>query len=63
MKCLRCEEEMKYLKEYKFESQNAKRGLIGTLFDVEEHLKFNVYVCPKCKHTEFFYTGSRTWID
>lgn len=63
MNCLRCQEEMKYLKEYRFDSQNANRGLFSTLFDVEENLIFKVYVCPKCKHTEFFYSGSRTWVD
>lgn len=63
MNCLRCSTEMKFLKEYKFDSQNANRGLFATLFDVEENLIFKVYVCPNCKHTEFFYSGSRTWVD
>ena len=63
MNCLRCSEEMKYLKEYKFDSQNANRGLFSAIFDVEENLIFKVYVCPKCNHTEFFYSGSSTWVD
>lgn len=61
--CLRCNGEMKFLKEYRFESQDNNRGLLGALFDVEEHLVFDVYVCPHCKHTEFFYAGSRTKWD
>jgi predicted nucleic-acid-binding Zn-ribbon protein len=39
------------------------RGLLKAIFDVEEHLIFNVYVCPKCSHTEFLYSGSFTWPD
>lgn len=61
--CLRCSTSMEYLKEYKFESQNANRGLLGAIFDVEEHLVFDVYVCPRCRHTEFFFTGSREGFD
>ncbi len=61
--CLRCNNEMKYLKEYRFDSQDNNRGLFATLFDYEEHLIFDVYVCPKCRHTEFFYKGSANWLD
>lgn len=56
--CLRCQSEMKYLKEYKFESQDNNRGLFGAIFDIEERLIFDVYVCTGCRHTEFFFTGS-----
>ena len=58
IKCLRCQGEMKYLKEYKFESQDNNRGLFGAIFDIEERLIFDVYVCTGCRHTEFFFTGS-----
>ena len=58
MNCLRCQGEMKYLKEYKFESQDNNRGLFGAIFDIEERLVFDVYVCTSCRHTEFFFTGS-----
>lgn len=61
--CLRCKEQMEYLKEYRFDSQDNNRGFLGALFDVEEHLIFDVYVCPKCRHTEFFFTGSREGFD
>ena len=58
IKCLRCQGEMKYLKEYKFDSQDNNRGLFGAIFDLEERLIFDVYVCTGCRHTEFFFTGS-----
>lgn len=61
--CLRCKEEMEYLKDYRFDSQDDNRGLLGALFDIEEHLVLAVYVCPKCRHTEFFYTGRRSGFD
>lgn len=61
--CLRCNQEMKYLKEYRFDSQDNNRGFLAALFDVEEHLIFDVYVCPKCRHTEFFFTGKREGFD
>ena len=38
MKCLRCENEMKFLKEYRFDSQDNNRGVLGFLFDIEDHL-------------------------
>ncbi|WP_123043497.1 zinc ribbon domain-containing protein [Cohnella candidum] len=63
LKCLRCGNELTYLKEYKFDSQNANRGLFGALFDVEERLSFDIYVCPSCRHTEFFFTDSDTSLD
>lgn len=44
VECLRCKGEMKYLKEYKFESQDRNRGLLGAMFDVEEHLSFHLCV-------------------
>jgi hypothetical protein len=58
LNCLRCQGEMKYLKEYKFESQDNNRGLFGAIFDIEERLTFDIYVCTGCRHTEFFFTGS-----
>lgn len=61
--CIRCNNRMEYLKEYRFDSQDNNRGFLGALFDWEEHLTFELYVCPKCRHTEFFYTGSREGFD
>jgi predicted nucleic-acid-binding Zn-ribbon protein len=61
--CLRCKSEMEYLKEYRFDSQDNNRGLFSAFFDVEEHLIFNIYVCPNCRHTEFFYNGALKGLD
>jgi len=62
-KCLRCEHKMRFLKQYKFDSQDNNRGLLSSIFDVEERLIFDVYVCPKCKHTEFFHKGTDQGLD
>ena len=61
--CLRCKEQLQYLKEYRFDSQDNNMGILGALFDIEEHLTFDIYVCPKCRHTEFFFTGAREGFD
>lgn len=58
IECLRCKIEMKFLKEYRFDSQDNNRGMLGFLFDIEDHLVFDVYVCPKCRRTEFIYKNS-----
>lgn len=63
MECLRCNSELKFLKEYRFDSQDANRGFFKAIFDVEENLIFKIYVCSKCNHTEFIYSGSFTWLD
>ena len=63
MDCLRCNSSLQYLKEYRFDSQDNNRGLFGALFDMEEHLIFDVYVCPNCRHTEFIYKGSMKRLD
>ncbi|MGG7162724.1 zinc ribbon domain-containing protein [Clostridium ihumii] len=63
MNCLRCNSEMKYLKEYRFESQDNNRGFFAAVFDYEEHLIFDVYVCSKCKHSEFIYKGTLSGLD
>lgn len=63
MDCLRCNINMDYLKEYKFESQENKRGFFDTIFDVEERLIFDLYVCPQCRRTEFIYKGSKRKMD
>lgn len=63
MKCLACHLEMRYLKEFKFDSQDNNRGLLGSLFDIEERLIFDIFVCPSCKRTEFIYKASDNWID
>ena len=43
MECLRCKEELIFLKEYRFDSQDANRGLFKAIFDLEEHLIFKIY--------------------
>lgn len=63
MQCLRCQTELKYLKEYKFDSQDNNRGLLQAMFDVEERLIFDVYICPSCRHTEFFYKNAQGALD
>jgi hypothetical protein len=63
MKCLPCSQEMKYLKEYKFDSQDNNRGLLGAMFDIEERLVFDIYVCPNCRRTEFIYKGNQKDLD
>lgn len=63
IQCLRCNSQMEYLKEYRFDSQDNNRGLLRALFDVEEHLIFDIYVCTNCRHSEFFYGGSLTRFD
>jgi hypothetical protein len=63
MKCLPCSQEMSYLKEYRFDSQDNNRGLLGSLFDIEERLIFDIYVCPNCRRTEFIYKGEQKGID
>lgn len=63
MECLRCKSKIKYLKEYRFDSQDNNRGVLSSLFDVEENLIFDVYVCPKCKKAEFIYKGNIRGLD
>jgi predicted nucleic-acid-binding Zn-ribbon protein len=54
---------MSYLKEYKFDSQDNNRGILGAIFDIEERLIFDIYVCPKCRRTEFIYKGDQKDLD
>lgn len=54
---------MYYLKEYRFDSQANKRGFLSSLFDFEENLVFDVYVCPKCSRSEFIYKDIRNNLD
>lgn len=61
--CLRCNSKMQFLNEYRFDSEDNNRGFLGNLFDVEDHLIFQIYVCPSCRYTEFFYTGSISGLD
>ncbi len=61
--CLRCKSPMKYLKQYRFDSRDENRGLFGAIFDIEEHLTFDIYVCPDCRHTEFFLSDIHETFD
>jgi hypothetical protein len=61
--CTRCETEMQYLNTFRFDSRHESRGILGTLFDVEKHLVLDVWVCPHCRKTEFFYSGEHTRLD
>lgn len=63
MNCLRCNGKMTNVGNYKFESQDNNRGIFGAIFDVEKHLSFEIYVCEKCKSSEFKYVGSSTRFD
>jgi predicted nucleic-acid-binding Zn-ribbon protein len=63
LSCLRCQGEMKYLKEYKFDSQDNKRDFFSALFDIEEPLTFDLYVCAHCRHSEFIFKGSSQWFE
>ena len=47
MNCLRCNTEIKFLKTYRFDSQENNRGLFKMMFDIEDHLIFDVYVAVK----------------
>lgn len=58
MNCLRCDTELKFLKEYRFDSQDNNRGFFSFVFDIEDHLVFDVYVCPNCKKAEFIYKSN-----
>lgn len=58
MNCLRCNTEIQFLKTYRFDSQESNRGLLKMMFDIEDHLIFDVYVCPNCKKAEFIYKGN-----
>jgi hypothetical protein len=63
MNCLACKEKMTYLKEYKFDSQDNNRGLLGSIFDIEERLVFDIHVCRSCRRTEFIYKGNQKDLD
>ena len=56
MQCLRCGEEMKHLSDE--EIQLGRHSLIfGDLSNLlSGSLIVRVYVCPKCKKIEFFYS-------
>ncbi|HLO02061.1 MAG TPA: hypothetical protein VK191_03020 [Symbiobacteriaceae bacterium] len=61
--CTRCETEMQFLQTYRFDSRHDQRGLLGSLFDIEQHLVLDVWVCPDCRKVEFFYGGEHTRFD
>lgn len=63
MKCLDCRTEMINKGVYKFDSEESKRGLLGKLLDVEDHLKFEIHVCPVCEEVRMKYKGSKMKID
>lgn len=37
MQCLRCNTELKFLKEYRFDSQETNRGFLKAIFDADRY--------------------------